>query len=117
VVLDANFDADTLHLLRARVTAGAQSAGMTADRASEVMLAVSELAGNTIRHGPGRGRLRIRLADGLLRCLVSDDGPGSGTWPVRRGHGLWVVRLLADQVTVSAGPGGSLVTAAFAITR
>jgi anti-sigma regulatory factor (Ser/Thr protein kinase) len=114
-VLDANFDAGTLRLLRARVTACARAVGMPAERAGDVMLAVSELAANTIRHGPGRGRLRMGTAGGLLRCLISDDGPGSRTWPVRRGHGLWIVRTLADQVTVSAGPRGSLVTAAFAI--
>jgi anti-sigma regulatory factor (Ser/Thr protein kinase) len=117
VVLDADFNAGTLHLLRARAAACARTAGMSAARAGDVMLAVSELAGNTIRHGPGHGRLRMRSVDGLLRCLVSDDGPGSGTWPVRQGHGLWVVRALADQFAVSGSPRGSLVTAEFAIPR
>ena len=117
VVLDEDFDAGTLHLLRARVTAFARAAGMSAERAADVTLAVSELAGNAIRHGPGRGRLRMRTAGGTLTCRVSDAGQGTATWPVRRGHGLWIVREVSDQLSFSAGPGGSLVTAMFAIVR
>jgi hypothetical protein len=55
----------------------------------------------------------VRAAGGALRCLVSDSGPGAGPWPLRRGHGLWIVRAVADQVTVSSGPHGSQVTAVF----
>jgi anti-sigma regulatory factor (Ser/Thr protein kinase) len=119
MVLDENFDAGTLYLLRGRVTACALSAGLSADRAGDVTLAVSELAANTVRHGPGHGRVRMSADDGALRCLVSDNGTGAGTgnWPVQQGHGLWIVRAVADQVTISAGPGGSQVTAAFAILR
>ena len=116
-MLDNDFDADTLHLLRAQVTACAVAAGMPRELASDVTLAVSELAANTIRHGPGRGRLRMRAAGGVLRCLVSDAGPGKGNWPVRQGHGLWIVQAVADQVTISADLRGSLVTAVFVIPQ
>ena len=30
-----------------------------------------------------------------------------GPWPVRQGHGLWLVRAVADEVTASHGPHGS----------
>lgn len=117
MVLDENFDAGTLYLLRERVTTCALSAGLSADRAGDVTLAVSELAANAVRHGPGHGRLRMSADNGALRCLVSDNGTATGSWPVRQGHGLWIVRAVADHVTISAGPGGSQVTAAFAIVR
>jgi hypothetical protein len=55
----------------------------------------------------------MRAAAGVLRCQVSDAGPGAGPWPLRQGHGLWIVRAVADEVTASSGPNGSEVTALF----
>jgi two-component sensor histidine kinase len=115
MVLDERFDADALHLLRERVAACAAAAGMRADRVVEVTLAVHELAANAVRHGAGAGRLLVRAAGGTLRCQVSAAGPGVGPWPVRRGHGLWIVREVADQLSVSSGPHGSQVTAVFRV--
>jgi hypothetical protein len=46
------------------------------------------------------------VAAGALRCQVSDAGLGAGPWPLRPGHGLWVVRAVADEVTASSGPRG-----------
>ncbi len=112
-VIDERFDAATLHLLRARVTACAAAAGMPADLVPEVTLAVHELAANAVRHGAGEGRLLLYAAPGSLRCLVSDAGRDAGPWPVRQGHGLWIVREVADQVTVSSGPQGSRIVAVF----
>jgi anti-sigma regulatory factor (Ser/Thr protein kinase) len=113
VVFDECFDASTLHLLRERVAACTSAAGMPQDRAMDVILAVHELAANAVRHGAGAGRLLMRAAAGVLRCQVSDDGPGAGPWPLRQGHGLWIVRAVADEVTASSGPQGSQVTAVF----
>jgi anti-sigma regulatory factor (Ser/Thr protein kinase) len=113
VVLDESFDSSTLHLLRERVAAFAVTAGMPQDRAMYVTLAVHELAANAVRHGAGSGRLLMHAARGALRCQVSDAGPGTGPWPQRPGHGLWIARVVADQVTVSTGPHGSQVTAVF----
>ncbi|HEX4088174.1 MAG TPA: ATP-binding protein [Trebonia sp.] len=113
VVFDDRFDAATLHSLRERVAACAAAAGMPRGRAVDVILAVHELAANAVSHGAGAGRLLIRAASGALHCQVTDAGPGAGPWPVRAGHGLWIVRAVADQVTTSFGPNGSQVTAVF----
>ena len=113
VVFDERFDASTLHLLRERVAACVSAAGMPEDRAMDVILAVHELAANAVWHGAGAGRLLMRVAVGALRCQVSDAGPGEGPWPLRQGHGLWIVRAVADEVTASSGPQGSQVTAMF----
>lgn len=113
VVCDEIFDAATLHLLRERVAACAAAAGMPEDRAMHVTLAVHELAANAVRHGAGSGRLLMHAAGDELRCQVSDAGSGAGPWPLRPGHGLWIVRTVADHVTVSSGPHGSRVTAIF----
>jgi anti-sigma regulatory factor (Ser/Thr protein kinase) len=112
-VFDERFDAGTLHLVREQVAACAAAAGVPEDRAVDVILAVHELAANAVRHGAGSGRLQIHAANGALRCEVSDAGPGAGPWPLRQGHGLWIVREVADQVTMSSRPSGSQVTAVF----
>jgi anti-sigma regulatory factor (Ser/Thr protein kinase) len=113
VVFDERFDASTLHLLRERVAACLAAAGMPEGRAADVVLAVHELAANAVRHGAGAGRLMMRAAAGALRCQVSDAGPGTGPWPLQQGHGLWIVRAVAGEVTASSGPQGSRVTAVF----
>lgn len=128
------FDAGALAGLREAVLGCATACGMPEDRAIEVMLAVHELAANSVRHGPGHGRLRMHLSAGALRCEVSDPGPasqnhqtpdrtsweasaarGAAPWPVEHGHGLWLVRETADQLRATTGPRGSLVTAVFAL--
>lgn len=134
-LLDHRFDARGLPLLRVVVLARAVEAGMPEDRAEDVMLAVHELAANVVRHGAGTGRLQMMAGDEMLRVQVHDAGPasqtgqagttnvdghdvpdgGDGGWPRRPGHGLWLVRRLADQMSVWRGPGGTVVTAVFAL--
>jgi anti-sigma regulatory factor (Ser/Thr protein kinase) len=132
-LLDRRFDARGLPPLRAVVLAYAVEAGMPENHAKDVMLAAHELAANAVRHGAGAGRLQMRAEAGMLRVQVHDAGPASqnvqagtagldgqdvsgggadGGWPRRPGHGLWVVRQVADQVSVWRGPGGSVVSAA-----
>lgn len=36
-------------------------------------------------------------------------------WQLQRGHGLWLVRSLADQLAIAPGATGSQVTAVFAL--
>ncbi len=98
MALDQAFDADTLLDLRKAVLAVAAAAGMPNDRATEVMLAVHELAANTVRHGGGTGRVRMHAAAGELHCQVSDAGPG-GAGPGGAGPG--------GAGSGGAGPGGA----------
>ncbi|HEY0933011.1 MAG TPA: ATP-binding protein [Trebonia sp.] len=114
-VLDQGFDAGTLQLLRARVAACVAAAGLPEGRAADVILAVHELAANAVRHGAGAGRLLLRAAGGMLYCQVTDAGPGPDTWPLRQGHGLWIVRQVAERMAMTAGPEGTKITAEFAV--
>jgi anti-sigma regulatory factor (Ser/Thr protein kinase) len=133
-VLDREFDADALAGLREAVLGYATACGMPEDQAIDVMLAVHELAANTVRHGPGHGRLRIHVTASTLHCEVSDPGPssrdgrapdgtggqapgtpGAAPWPVEQGHGLWLVHTAADHLCVTSGPHGSLITAVFTL--
>ena len=122
--LDQAFDSGTLPALRAKVLIQACRAGLSESRAADVVLAVHELAANAIRHGAGVGRLRIWKRTRELCCQVDDgDPPAPGTaasqassaWPSRPGHGLWVVRQVADRVHVTSGPGGTRVKAVFSL--
>lgn len=116
-VLDREFNAATLAGLRDAVLAFAGARGMSRGRATDVMLAVHELAANAVRHGPGHGRLRMRVTARTLRCEVSDPGQaGDDQWEVKEGHGLWLVGKTADHVSVTSGPEGSRITVRFALT-
>jgi anti-sigma regulatory factor (Ser/Thr protein kinase) len=120
---DLPFDAGMLVALRTAIQAHARRVGMGEERAMEVVLAVHELMANAIRHGAGKGRLRVWQANGALYCRIDDEGgpglAGQGTspesYPVRPGHGLWVVRQVADQMEVSPGPGGTRAIVAFVL--
>lgn len=68
--------------------------------------------------------------DGALCCLVEDDGPpesatvnnvsrpradgnAAAEWPCERNHGLWLIRLLADQMSILSGRDGTRATVVF----
>jgi anti-sigma regulatory factor (Ser/Thr protein kinase) len=123
-MLDQRFDEASLAELRRQVVTCAKAAGMPDGRALDMMLVVHELAANAILHGAGSGRLEILPAGEVMRCRVMDGGRPSRAgeppavvqpWPIRRGHGLWLVRKAADQLDISSGPGGSEVTVTFSL--
>lgn len=130
MMLDQWFDADALAGLRREVLAEAVAAGMPRDRANDVVLAVHELAANAVRHGGGSGWVQVQAADGALHCQVSDagqaitDGPGRiaarvalRPWQLQQGHGLWLVRGLADRLAIAPSATGSQVTAVFTLSH
>jgi anti-sigma regulatory factor (Ser/Thr protein kinase) len=110
------------------VHARAIAAGMPPHRATDITLAVHELAANAVIHGPGTGHLHMHATAGQLTCQITQAGPAShahppdGTqpesqpWPVQRGHGLWLIRQLADHVTITATPAGPQAVIAFTLT-
>jgi anti-sigma regulatory factor (Ser/Thr protein kinase) len=95
----------------------AQAAGLARDRARDLVLAVSELAANTLRHAGGHGRLTVWQEEGELICQVDDDGriddPLAGRRrpepSARGGQGLWVVQQVCDLVEVRTGQGGTSI--------
>jgi anti-anti-sigma factor len=127
-LLEQAFDVDSLYALRSAVAAHASQAGLPQGRVGDLVVAVHELAANAVRHGAGHGRLRVWKDGQALHCLVADDGlPHSagadgGTenqsqdaalWRTDSGHGLWLVRQLADQLGLSSGPHGTTATVTF----
>jgi anti-sigma regulatory factor (Ser/Thr protein kinase) len=63
--VDHWFDADGLYTLRAEVAAHASALGATGPQGETLVVVAGELATNAIRHGGGRGRLRL-WRDGVL---------------------------------------------------
>ncbi|MFL5818515.1 MAG: anti-sigma factor RsbA family regulatory protein [Conexibacter sp.] len=122
-------DAETIPILPAVLTSlravvgrrGAR-AGLTPERREDLVLAISELATNTIRHGGGAGMLTIWETSSALVCEVTDAGridhPLAGRelpTPGQVGrYGLWIVNRLCDLVEQRTLPHGNLVRVSMA---
>lgn len=68
-------------------------------RFEDVVLVVSELVTNSVRHGASNGiDVTVTAGDGQIRVEVADDGPGfSIDDPRGSGYGLSIVEKLADR--------------------
>jgi anti-sigma regulatory factor (Ser/Thr protein kinase) len=111
------FDEDSLAAMRAFVGELAEDAGIDATRRDDLLLAVNELATNSIRHGGGDGVLRAWTEHRALVCEVCDTGhiaepltgrlrpPAGGL----SGYGLWLVNQVCDLVQVRANSTGNVV--------
>ena len=134
-LLDQEFDSGTLYALRAAVQAQAGQVGLSEDRVGEVVLAVHELAANAITHGAGHGHFRRWDLAGMLSCEIVDSGPAGAAaasspsdaggppgpsepadpWPTADGHGLWLVRQVADHLDLRSGARGTRAIVTFAL--
>ena len=96
----------------------ASAPGCPRQRTHDLVLAVHEIATNSIRHGGGRGVLRVwREADTLI-CDIRDSGRIARQPLVGRvrpalgqagGWGLWLANQLCDLVQLRELPDGSVV--------
>jgi anti-sigma regulatory factor (Ser/Thr protein kinase) len=127
VVLEQVFDAGSLYALRSAVAAHASEAGLPPARIDDLVIAVHELAANAVRHGAGHGQVRLWADGQAVNCQVSDRGPeqvdgqgrrearpGGEEWESGKGHGLWLVRQLADHTSVRHDGDGTAVAVSFA---
>jgi anti-sigma regulatory factor (Ser/Thr protein kinase) len=115
--LELAFGDGPLEALRWLVGRAADEAGLGLSRAADFVLAVHELATNTVRHGGGRGTLRLWREPDALICEVSDvgrlDQPLAGRErPLAGqpgGRGLWLVNQLSDLAQIRCFEAGSVV--------
>jgi anti-sigma regulatory factor (Ser/Thr protein kinase) len=115
--MELKFSADSLGELRRWVSHRALAAGLEAPRVDDLVLAVHEIATNSVKHGGGHGRLRIWDEEGAIVCDIYDDGhirhPLAGReLPGRdqdRGRGLWLVNQVCDLVQIRSSPDGTMV--------
>ncbi|HXV58864.1 MAG TPA: sensor histidine kinase [Gaiellaceae bacterium] len=112
-----DFDAETLPGVRGFITVHAVRAGLSAWRRNDLVLAVNEVATNSVRHGGGSGTLRLWRDDEFLYAEVSDGGridrPLAGRERPSREHesgrGLWIANQLCELVQVRSFPDGNAV--------
>ncbi|HEY1489070.1 MAG TPA: ATP-binding protein [Micromonosporaceae bacterium] len=100
--------------VRSFVRSAALDRGLSAARAELLVLAVSELATNTIQHTTGGGRVRVWSDRHQVVCEVVDGGTDKrfGQMPAaesRRGRGLAIVRRVVDDLSTFAAPAGTVV--------
>jgi anti-sigma regulatory factor (Ser/Thr protein kinase) len=118
-VLERTFAMPELGSLRHFVSAWASEELLDDERRERLVLAVNELATNSIRHGGGSGRLLVWRESDTLLCEIRDGGHIAEPLAGRRrpdpqefgGRGLWLVNQLCDLVQVRSSPNGSIVRA------
>jgi anti-sigma regulatory factor (Ser/Thr protein kinase) len=106
-----------LAAIRAVVHRYAIKAGLTEARAMDLVLAVSEVAANTVRHAKSPGSLQIWYDTKEIVCQIQDEGiitdPLAGrrrpSLDARGGHGLWIVNEVCDQVEILSDETGTTI--------
>jgi anti-sigma regulatory factor (Ser/Thr protein kinase) len=115
----------TLGQVRTLVAERARQAALGADRCADLVIAVSELAANTLRHTDAVGTLSVWSSGHEVICQVRDAGRISDPLiGLRRppadsgmGHGLWVVHQLCDLVELRSGSDGTTIRVHMRIGR
>ena len=103
-----------LHALRA---------GLPQARANDLVIAVSEVAANTVRHARSPGTLDIWHDENEIVCEIRDRGIITDPLAGQRrpaadalsGHGLWLVHQLCDLVELLSGQDGTTIRMHMAI--
>lgn len=112
-----------LSQVRALVLQHAREAGLPEGKANDLVLAVSEVAANTLQHTKSSGTLSCWHDKDEVVCEIHDEGiitdPLAG---LRRpapdatgGHGLWLVRQVCDQVELRSDENGTTIRMHMAI--
>ncbi|HEX2064840.1 MAG TPA: sensor histidine kinase [Acidimicrobiales bacterium] len=111
------FAARSLHDVRGVVSRLANRAGLGPEETAYFVLAVNEVAANSVRHGGGGGILRIWDQGDSLTCEIRDSGhigePLAGRRPPgledENGRGLWLANQVCDLVQVHSSVAGTVV--------
>lgn len=106
-----------LSQVRALVLKHATDAGLPDARANDLVLAVSEVAANTLRHTRSSGTLTIWHDPDEIICEIHDEGVITDPLAGRRapppdalgGHGLWLVHQVCDLVELRSDNTGTTI--------
>lgn len=107
---ELHFKEAELGEVRRLVRAHASAAGLSPGRIADLVLAVSEIATNSLLHGGGAGTLWVWRAGDTIICEVRDEGRIEDPLVGRRrpspsalgGRGLWLANQLCELVQVRA---------------
>jgi anti-sigma regulatory factor (Ser/Thr protein kinase) len=111
------YDAGTMDVVRALIVHRSIEAGLSERGMQDLVLAVDEMATNSIRHGGGRGVLRVWQEPDALICEVRDRGriheplvgrvrPAIGQVG---GFGVWLANQVCDLVQIRSVAAGTVV--------
>jgi anti-sigma regulatory factor (Ser/Thr protein kinase) len=108
---------NNLSEVRALAERQARKAGLSDARVIDFVIAVSEVAANTVRHAHSAGSMEIRSDATELVCEIRDRGvitdPTVGRRPpppnATGGHGLWLVHQVCDRVELNSDENGTVV--------
>jgi anti-sigma regulatory factor (Ser/Thr protein kinase) len=111
------FNETGLRPVRRLVSTEAARAGFTSGPIADLVLAVDEVASNSIQHGGGAGTLRIWRDGNVLVCEIRDRGHFYDPLADRRrpaperdgGRGLWLANQLCDLVQLRSFESGTTV--------
>lgn len=111
------FSADDLRPVREAVRQRAIAADVAYDHTDDLVLAVHEIATNSVVHGGGAGRVRIWATSDAFVVEIHDAGhlpdPLAGRLPpdLARigGRGLWLAHRMCDLVQIRSNAGGTTV--------
>ena len=111
-----SYDSD-LRPVRGLVAAVAGQAGLSPGRCTDMVIAASEVAANTLRHTNGPGVVRLWATDAEVLCQFEDTGritdPMAGSWRpdgnFAGGHGLWLVNQVCDLAEIWSSELGTTI--------
>jgi anti-sigma regulatory factor (Ser/Thr protein kinase) len=104
--------------VRDRAETLARNAGLAEDRVTDFVIAVSEVAANTVKHAHSAGSMDIWSDAGEIICEMRDSGviadpAAAGRQPpsanANGGHGLWLVRQICDRVELDSNSSGTVI--------
>jgi anti-sigma regulatory factor (Ser/Thr protein kinase) len=111
-----SYDRD-LRPVRALVAAVTAQAGLSPGRCTDLVIAASEIAANTLRHTSGAGVVRLWVTEAEVLCQFEDTGhitdPLAGHWRPRPdltgGQGLWLVNQVCDLAEIRSSELGTTI--------
>lgn len=111
-----SYDGD-LRPVRALVAAVTGQAGLSPGRGTDLVIAASEVAANTLRHTTGGGVVRLWATDAEVLCQLEDTGhitdPLAGHWrpagDLAGGQGLWLVNQVCDLAEIRSTELGTTI--------
>jgi anti-sigma regulatory factor (Ser/Thr protein kinase) len=117
VLASLRFDRGTLDVVRRLVREHGIWAGLETYQTRRLVLAVHEIAANSVRHGGGSGALRVWRDGDDLVCEVRDSGRITDPLVGRvrplpsdpGGRGVWIANQLCDLVQIRSTDGGTVI--------
>lgn len=108
---------DDLRPVRALVAAEGARAGLSGSRRTDLVIAASEVAANTLKHTDGAGLVRIWATGDEILCQFEDSGHitdplvgyGRPASDETGGQGLWLVNQLCDLTEIRASDLGTTI--------